>query len=601
MEELARRDLKMNFLQIYTRLCRYAGRSEKIRGIQSPSEKLEENLEFLNLEVEGKDVISLATLGVMLGSGVVFIVMLLTWKFNLTILLPISSMPLPVLIYLSIGKYPEWKANNKRTKLLGGAPLLISYIAIALKINSNLERSVKFSAEHVNNPLGKDLRDELWKGLIRANREVKEVLSEFGKKWKNQGKELKQSIDLIKSSISEKNEDNRKEILDQALETSFLGINSRMESFAASLQLPTVVIYGIGVLLPLVLLAVLPVLSSTGINVTGTELFLVYCFFLPLIVYLTQKQTLAKRPAAFPAPDIPSEDNRGKAISISIIVAIVPLIFTAFFKIPNQIVVLIFLWSLSSGIAIFCYLSSAKTYRIREMNRSLEGEFCDSLTQLGNQLKSNIPAEKAFRRTAKTTKWSEISKILEKTSANIEIGGMNVQTALFDPEVGSLKDVHSPPIRNTFRMLKDLLNQSTHAAGEAITYSASHLKRLKKLETRIRRNLNEIVSSMKSVAVFFAPLITSVTIQLQQMLSRKTSGMPLFGSGVQISPSIFLGTLGFYVIILTMLLSSYAVEIEWGKDRLIKRMSIARALPTAMIVFTLGLFLGNQMLKFLVG
>lgn len=235
------------------------------------------------------------------------------------------------------------------------------------------------------------------------------------------------------------------------------------------------------------------------------------------------------------------------------------------------------------------------------MNRNLEEEFCDSLTQLGNQLKSNIPAEKAFRRTAKTTKWSEISKILEKTSTNIEIGGMSVQTALFDSEVGSLKDVHSPPIRNTFRMLKDLLNQSTHAAGEAIIHSANHLKRLKKLETRIRRNLSEIVSSMKSVAIFFAPLIASVTIQLQQMLSKKTRGMPLFGSDVQISSSIFLGTLGFYMIILTILLSSYAVEIEWGKDRLMKRMSIAQTLPTAMIVFTLGLFLGNQMLKFLVG
>lgn len=117
------------------------------------------------------------------------------------------------------------------------------------------------------------------------------------------------------------------------------------------------------------------------------------------------------------------------------------------------------------------------------------------------------------------------------------------------------------------------------------------------MEEDARRSLQEIVNSMKSVTLFFAPLIASVTVRLQQLLSNKTSDLPLFGSGVQISSSIFLGILGFYIISLTVLLTLYTVEIEHGDDKVMKRINLAQTLPISLFVFTIGYVIGGQILS----
>ncbi|KXA90903.1 hypothetical protein AKJ57_03220 [candidate division MSBL1 archaeon SCGC-AAA259A05] len=591
----------MNFSTIYTKLCKIAGRSERLKNFLKPSPDLQKNLDFSELEVEGEEVTALAISGGIVGSVATGAVLLIAWLYDLSPIVPIITASLPILFFFSLGWYPSWRAKNKRTEELGNIPYLVSYMVSALKINPNLENATEFTAKRLKNPLGEDFRKELWKARLGIYGNVEEALSSLGRQWGEKSEELKRSIDLIKGSIAERNEKNRKNILDRALKTSFEGVRRRMESFISNLKLPTLIIYGVGILLPLVLLAVLPVISSTGFQISGLELAAIYCLFLPLGIYLLKKQVLAGRPAAFPPPDIPNRNNAGKAILTSIPAFLLPLFITIFLGFPQSLTALGFLWGLSSGIAIFCYLSASKSYRIREKNRRVEREFCDSLIQLGNQLKSNRPAEDAFRKTAEITKGGEVSKILEKTSSNLKVGGMDLRSALLDPEVGSLKGIYSAPVRNVFEMMMDFLNHSSRAAGEAILHSSRHLKELKRIEKEIRQTLGEIISSMKSVALFFAPLVASITIQLQQLLSKKTSGMPFFGNEVQIPGPTFLGVLGFYVIVITVLLSTYTVEIEWGNDELMKRMTIARALPTAMTVFTIGLFLGDRMLSVLIG
>ncbi|KXA94115.1 hypothetical protein AKJ65_05320, partial [candidate division MSBL1 archaeon SCGC-AAA259E19] len=561
----------------------------------------QKNLEFSGLEVEGEEVTALALLGGIVGILTTGTVLTMTLFFDLSPVFPIMTAGLPVLFFLSLGWYPSWKAKNKRTEELGHVPHLISYMVSALKINPNLENATEFTAERLRNPLGEDLRRELWKARLGVYGGVEEALSRFGRRWGEKSGELKRSIDLIKSSISERDERNRKDVLDRALKTSFEGVRRRMESFIDGLQLPTLVIYGVGVLLPLVLLAVLPVISSTGFRISGLELAAIYCLFLPTGIYLLEKRVLAGRPAAFPPPDIPGGDEVPKAVLTSVPAFLLPPAISILLGLPGSLTALALLWGLSSGIAVFCHLSASKSYRIREKNRRMEREFPDSLIQLGNQLKSDRPAEDAFRKTAEITKGGEVSKILERTSSNLKVGGMDLRSALLDPEVGSLEGTHSTPVRNVFETMMDFLNRSSRAAGEAILHSSRHLKELKGMEKDIRGTLREIVGSMKSVALFFAPLVASITIQLQRLLSEKTSGMPFFGSEVRIPGPTFLGVLGFYVVVVTVLLSSYTVEIEWGDDGLMKRMTIARALPTAMTVFTVGLLLGDRMLSALIG
>ena len=150
-------------------------------------------------------------------------------------------------------------------------------------------------------------------------------------------------------------------------------------------------------------------------------------------------------------------------------------------------------------------------------------------------------------------------------------------------------------------MIVDLIERSTRAAGDAILKVANHLRELKGLKQEIRHSMEEITSSMRSVALFFAPLVVSIAAQMQWLLASKTGSVGFLGSGPAVSSAAFLLVLGIYVLLLTVILMCCAVEIELGDDRLVKRVVLAQSLPAALGVFTAGAILGGQLLSVVVG
>ncbi len=585
--------------RLYTRLCRAAGRYQKFR--KQTLRDLAQNLELSGLDLEAEEVAALAILGTILSTTLVLVAAFAFIFLGLSIIIPIALAPLPILLFVVVGWYPKWKAEIKQVQGQGEVPRLVSYLVMTLRVNPNLERSVQFTAKRVDGPLGRDLRRELWKACLRIHESVEEALSRFAQHWSGKCKELERSIYLLRSSTSERDRTARLNTLDKALELSLEGTRERMKEFASGLYLPTLVIYSIGVLLPLVLLAVLPALSIINLQIGATELALSYCVIIPLTVYGLGKYVLAKRPASFLPPKLPTQGGPSWSKLAVGALAIFPSALGLWLKLPLDLLALLVLWGLTMGITTHLYLSSAQAYRLRLKNERVEEEFCDALVQLGNQMNEGRPAEDALQRVAEISRGNSIAKIFERTSVNIRLGGMRLRSAFFDPDEGALREVHSPTIRGVLHMLLDALEKGSRTAGQTILRTARHLKELKEMELEVRRSFGEVVSSMRSVALFFAPLVAAVTIRLQELLTTKASGVPFLGGGVSISSAAFLGVLGFYVIVLTSILMSYSVEIERGDDGILKRFAIARALPIAIGVFTFGIIISGQVFSFMLG
>lgn len=586
----------MDFDEFYFQFCKLGGKFERLKEVQTPSEELRQNLKKVELNLSGKEVVASAYLAAILSSLIVLTALIGMFMLRFSTMILIILGPSPLFFYYAVGWYPKWKAEKGKSTSLGRFPQLISYLSAALRFNPNLENAITLLTNKKEN-FGKDLHRELWKTYLASNNSVEDALTEFSNKLDDEDEGIKRSIDLIKSSVSEQEYESRKKILDRSVKICFEEIQDKVESFASGLQLPTTVIYGVGVLLPLVLLAVLPIISSTGVKITGLEIGLLYCFIIPIGIFGLQKKTLSKRPVTFSNPEIELRQNKIQTYSFTFLTFTTPIIAGLALKVSNSLMMLLILWGIGGGISIFCYLSSKKSYEIREKNKKLEKEFSASLTQLASQLKSGHPPEKAFHMTAKITEGSEISKILRKTSKNLRAGGMNLKNSLFDPNRGSLKQVESQTVRTTFEIMVNFLSHSPKAAGNAISQIGEHLKNLSKVEKKAKRSLQEIVSSMKSVTLFFAPLIASITVRLQQLLLDKTQNLPFFGAGVQLPSHTFLGVLGIYIIVLTLLLTNYIVKIEQGDDKVIKRINIAKTLPISLTVFTFGFIIGGQLIS----
>ena len=579
------------------RLCRWAG---GFKGLRRPvPEELCRNLEFSELPVEGEEVSALASLGAALGGIAVIAAMFSHLLFHLSPIFIIAISPSPLLAYIFAGWYPSLKADREIIRGQGEAPRLISYMTMTLRVNPNLERSAKFAAERVGGALGRSLREELRRMYLRIHEDIEEAISKFVHHWKGRCKELERSMYLLRISVSEREQGSRLKILDRALELSLEGVRERMMDFASKLHLPTLVIYGLGVLLPLVFLVVLPVLSVINLRIGAGEMALVYCVVLPLSIYGLGKYVLTKRPLAFPPPEIPMRGKATRSLCIAIPPAAALMLLSLWTGLPPTARPLLVLWGLALGISTYLYLGSADAYRARLEEEKVEEELHDALIQLGNHMGGRRPAEDAFRRAAETSKGSRIAKIFERASANIRLGGMRPYTAFFDPDEGALKDVRSPTVRSALQVLIDAMERGSQVAGEAVLSLANHLRELKRVETDIRRSLGEIVNSMRSVALFFAPFIAATAACLQEALVAEASGIPFLGGETSMPPEVFLYVMGFYTIVITCIMMSYSVEIERGADSVMKTAAIARSLPTAMMVFTFGVILGKQVFSFI--
>jgi len=587
--------------KFYVQACRWAGKFSWFKRGQHVTDELQENLEFASLEVQAVEVAALAFLAALVCVTLAAAVLSISMFVGLPPLSFLPIIPMPLLAYTFVGWYPKLRAERHRVLGLGEAPMLINYLTMSMKVTPNLERATAFAAENVEGPLGIGLKDALRRTYLRTHAGVGEALSSFAERWGKWCEDLKRSIYLLRSSVSERAEAARLQTLDRALELSLHGARDRMRDFGAGLHLPTLLIYSMGVLLPLVLVAILPVLSVINISVDTPQVFAIYCVVLPLGVYMLSRWALAKRPATFPPPEVLIEASRARALLFAGLLAAALAGVGLLSPIADEIRAILLLWAPTLGIVLYLHLTTARAFERRGRIDRMEREFCDSLVQLGNRISEGRPAEEALEHVADTARGSELAGVFARASANIRLGGMGLRASLFDPERGALHRVPSRMIHSVLRLLVDVIERSTRAAGGAILRTADHIRELKQVELDIRRSLGEVVTSMRSVALFFAPFIAAIAARMQGLLASKTASVGFLSSGAGVSSAAFLFVLGLYVVLLAAILMSYAVEIELGDDPLAKRVALARALPIALGVFTLGAVVGGQMLTAIIG
>ena len=101
-----------------------------------------------------------------------------------------------------------------------------------------------------------------------------------------------------------------------------------MNDFSNKLHQPTMVIYSIGIMIPLALVAMLPAAGLVGMQITIFQVFFMYDIILPLFIFFYTRKILLSRPATFNPPKIPNDHpeiahiNKKRRMTISIIIGI---------------------------------------------------------------------------------------------------------------------------------------------------------------------------------------------------------------------------------------------------------------------------------------
>jgi Flp pilus assembly protein TadB len=588
-------------------------------------EKFNKAVDFLGMDITLQEVMLFAGFCAILSLIIGFVLVILAFIIlNMDIfeagmyLIP-PLLVTPLLVFGVVASYPEILANRVKTKSLGRSPEAINYLVMSMRLSPSLSKAVAFAADSADEPISSGLKKVLWDIYMRKYDSIEESFLAFAYEWGEWNEDFKRSLYAVRSSTLERSDEGRARILDKASEIILDGTKRRIEGFASSLQAPTTVLFALGILLPMIIGAMLPLMAlqvptGTSFETTASEttpdlgsaiaIVLLMDVLFPGIAFIYAYHILGKRPGTATPPDVKSKlsTREGRAItSITVLLGVgfgllgIPSLrdyLGAFGAVLGPVPIVL---GIGFAIGYYCKATSRFQKKRRDEIKKMEDEFPDALFKLGSRIAEGEPLETALRKVGNSMKGGTIAELFERISYTIQVTRSTPEEAIFGKEFGVLKDLPSRTIKAAMKTVTESVKKDASTAGGIIINVSNYLRDMKKVEHDIKTSLSQTVEMMKSTGILFAPLVMGITASLYVLLSKEFALLP--GSTQLLSNDAFFLIIGIYLVLMVMVTIYFSVGIEHGEDKVELKHSIGNAVPIAVAVYALALAAG----QFLIG
>lgn len=611
----------------YQRWTQTLGNLITLKVSKKDENKIKRYLDIAHLNVTPSQALTLAILSLLvsfLGFTLLTLSLYFIWDvFNLSFFfLGILS---SLFIFYYTYSMPKRLANIWRLKASSQMVPALLYIIVYMKHTPNLERAIEFASEHLEVPLALDFKKVFYDVEIGKYTTIKQSMDNYLKTWQDYSPEFVEAFHLIESSLYQPGEASRIQTLEKSLDTILNGVYDKMLKFSRSVRSPLTNLYMLGIILPTLGLALLPLASTLlGNLLSWHHVFVLFNILIPFVVFYMASEVLMKRPGGHGEssvlelnPDYPKFKSK-KPWLISglisfplLIIGLLPFLLqiqwlTDLLNLRSdytlgelglnfgsfaQILAFDFKTSSATGglvgpfgpvgtfLSLFIPLSIGLFFAIaykmktktlikaRNETKELEKEFTNSLFQLGNRLGDGIPAEVAFSRVASSTTGQKSNDFFMMVNQNVQKLGMSVEEALFNPKRGAIIYYPSQLISTSMRILVESVKKGLKVAARSLMAISDYVKNIHKISARLKDLLAEVVSDMKSNMTFLAPLLAGIVVGLSTMIStilNKLQGLVDSGSGE--TPIAGLGTLTDITSIfdVTLMIPPYFIQASIG-------------------------------------
>ncbi len=557
----------------YERLANSLGSLLTIKLAEKDRLKVQQYLAEAHVTVSPSQALTLSLVGMLsiffLSLLTLALIYVLTGTFQATLLF--LGIIASLFSFYFLYTYPRRLAHAWKLKASSQMVPAVLYVVVYMKHTSNLERAIEFAAQHLEGPLALDFKKIFYNVEIGKFSTIKQSLENYLEFWRKDAPEFNESFHLIESSLYEPSESRRIEILEKALQVILDGVYEKMLKYSREIRSPLTNIYMLGIILPTLALALLP-LASTLLqgSIQWYHIFVLFNILVPCFVFYLTSEVLLKRPGGYGEASL-LELNPGYGLFISkspwyhsallmiplLLIGLLPFIIHLLapslgiqsditfgqlgfpflqnaklfdFKSlgsdtvgPFGAFAALLSLAIPLGIAFFFSLAyKEKTLPLmesREKTKQLESEFTSSLFQLGNRLGDNIPAEIAFGKVAESTEGQATQQFFSLVNHNIQESGMSVEKALFDKKRGAIIYFPSPLIATSMKILTESVKKGLQVAARSIMAISDYVKNINKINQRLHDLLAEIVSDMKSNMTFLAPLLAGIVVGLATMIT----------------------------------------------------------------------------------
>jgi hypothetical protein len=605
----------------YEKWCQRIGSVLKLKLAEKDREKIQRKLDIAHLEISPEQTVTFAFISTLMiffiGVGLTLGIFLITESFPFLFLVLILLACSFVFYYFY--SMPFRLAQKWRLKASSQMVPAILYIVVYMRHTSNLERAIGFAAKNLEVPLALDLKKIFWDVETGKYSSIKDSLDAYLETWRDYSTEFIESFHLIESSLYEPSESQRIVILEKALQFILDGVYDKMLRYSHTIRSPLTNIYMLGIVLPTLGLAILP-LASTLLQglIKWYHVFVLFNIIIPFFVFYLTNEVMLKRPGGYGETELLEKNpnyrkyRSNKPYLIAAIVCIpllllgmLPLIFQFSF-VPGLIGLerdytfnelgigfmgetKIFDFHISEGktvgpfgplalllslfvpfsVGLFFMISyrlkTRDLIKAREDSKELEREFTGSLFQLGNRLGDGMPAELVFSRMMESVKGLKTEEFFRIVNLNIQQQGMDLENALFNEKRGAIIYFPSRLIATSMRILVESVKKGLDVAARSLMSISEYVKNINKINERLRDLLAEVVSDMKSNATFLAPLLAGVVVGLTGMISFILGKLQMLYN-IQGDTEIAFGNLGDMIGLfeLSQMIPPYYLQIAIG-------------------------------------
>jgi hypothetical protein len=260
----------------------------------------------------------------------------------------------------------------------------------------------------------------------------------------------------------------------------------------------------------------------------------------------------------------------------------------------------------------------------------MEDEFKEAMYVIASRMGENKPVENALKQAKDFLPSMIISKrIFGKTVENIELMGMPLDGAVFDPIYGSMKNIPSKVLRTAMQLLVDSVSLGVEVASRTLMSLSLQMENMDKVNKSLKNMVSDVTTTMNTMSIFIGPIVLGITVALQRVVMMTLAGIvadpvvsessaldiaSVTGSSMNVNmfeltietfqqfatPLVFLIVVAIYVIEIIIILTYFTTKVQEDNDLLFK-MNLAKSLPIGTTIFILTALIANFAVGALMG
>jgi hypothetical protein len=521
------------------------------------------------MEVDAETVVSAARTSVALGAilAAIPIVPAVALLGSQYLVLIVVSLAVSVLMVReAILSFPESAAKKQADELLRASPEMANLMIMSLRHEPSLSKAIRFASTK-DNAFSHELRRCVWTVVMGKHSSFEESLQEVGERWSKYCDELKASLHSMVTASCESTADGKRRALDRANQAIISGAKRRIEDYALSLSTPSMIMFGLGILLPLMVGSFLPMLSwdiwslgsgadssaATDLSPAVVQTVFIMNVLFPAIGILVALNSVTRHPLER------ERMNNGNAPPSRIKVAAVicaSIALVAFCVLELDGII-------RSLAILVAAVAPGSLFLIATGRSSGDRHASPSNVQLEDTL---------FRTGARMLEGENFESALNKASQGASDAGSRTTRmlsfrSLISGEAFDRAPAWAPCSGGSnalegFRVVREAATKDELAAGLLAMDIASYLKDLRDLESTLKSRLKPTVSMMRMTSYALGPVVLGITYAIYLSLG----GVTASGTG-GIGAGFFLLVLGVFLAETNAVVTYFLWGLEGGKNR----------------------------------